>query len=137
VNINRINPPSWAHPSRVRSDGVSSEVLARLQAAREALLSAVHTEVSAYLSDPQLVFDSADDFPSRRRLTGDYYLGDHHYDVDPETGRCRISVMARFLAHPLPTQSHPEDYLGLEVWLYFIPDSQGFSVCRNTDSSVI
>jgi len=108
-----------------------------MQAANEALLSAVDTEVSAYLSDPELVFDSSEDFPSTQRLTGDYYIGDLHYDLDPDTARHRVSVLVRCLAQPLPDQSHPDDYLGLEIWLEFAPDQPIFSVYRNTDSSVI
>lgn len=106
-------------------------------AAREALFSAVHAEVCNYLSNPDLVSVSADDFPSTQRLTGDYYIGDLHYDVDRDTGRYRVSVMVRCLGHPLSAHSHPEDYLGLELWLEFAPDRQVFSLCRNTDSSVI
>jgi hypothetical protein len=137
MKMNRINPPSWATAPRVTCEGISDDVFARLRAAREAMLSAVHQEVSAYVSDPLLVFDSADDFPSIQQLTGDYYVGDEYYHVGPETGRYKISVMARCLAHPLPTQTAPDDYLGLEVWLESDADCRTFSKCRNTDSSVI
>jgi hypothetical protein len=109
----------------------------RMQAAREALLMTIHTEVCAYLSDPELTFDADDDFPNVQRLTGDYYLGDESYDIDPETGRSHVWVEARCLAHPLPQQSHPDDYLGLTVWLAFNPERSSFSICRNTDSAVI
>jgi hypothetical protein len=108
-----------------------------MQAARGALLSAVHAEVSAYLSDRGLVFEGPQEFPSTHRLTGDYYIGDQRFDIDPETGRCRVSVRARCLAHSLPGEPHPDDYLGLEVWLDFNPELRVFTVSRNTDSSSI
>jgi hypothetical protein len=135
--MNRINPPYWAREPRVSSDGITTDALDRLRAAREALLSAVHTEISAYLSDSLLVFDSADEFPSSRRLTGDYYIGDEHYHLDADSGRYHVSVTARCLAHPLPSHTAPDDYLGLEVWLESSPDCRAFSKFRNTNSSVI
>jgi len=135
--MNRIDPPDWARKPSLQSDGLNSDDLARLHAAREVFLSAVHTEVSSYLSDPLLVFDSSDEFPCRHRLTGDYYVGDEFYRVDPATGLYRISVTARCLARPLPPRSAPGDYLGLEVWLESAPDCRAFSPFRNTDSSVI
>ena len=135
--MNRINPPSWARKRQVSTDGIAADVLERLRTAHEALLSAVHAEVSAYLSDPLLVFDSADEFPSSQRLTGDYYIGDEHYRLDADTGRYHVSVMARCLAHPVPSQTAPDDYLSLEVWLESSPDCRTFSTFRNTDSSVI
>ncbi len=137
VKMNCINPPKWAREPRVSSDGITADALDRLRSAREVLLSAVHTEISAYLSDSLLVFDSADEFPSSQRLTGDYYIGDERYDVDSETGCYRISVMARCLAHPLPSQTAADDYLGLEVWLESSPDCRTFAAYRNADSSVI
>jgi hypothetical protein len=137
VKINRINLPSWAREPQVRSEGIAADAMERLRAAREALLTAVHAEVSAYLTDPALMFDSADEFPSAQRLTGDYYIGDEHYRLDTETGRYQVAVMARCLAHPLPSQTAPDDYLGLEVWLESGPDCRTFSTFRNTDSSAI
>ena len=122
---------------RVKRDGISDDAFARLQSAREAILSAVDQEVLAYLSNSFLVFDSANDFPNTQRLTGDYYVGSECYHVDPETGRYRVSVMARCLAHPLPGQTAPDDYLGLEVWLESSRDCKSFSSYRNTDSSAI
>jgi hypothetical protein len=137
VKIKRIRPPSWARKPRQDYEGIPPEGVACLQSGREELLAAVHAEVSSYLSDPQLVFGGSEDFPSRRRLTGDYYIGDESYCVDPDTAGYRISVMARCLANPLSPQSAPDDYLGLEVWLAADAGCRTFTTFRNTDSSVI
>jgi hypothetical protein len=137
MKINRIHAPVWARERQVRSAGISPNALDHLHAAREVLLSAVHTEVSAYLSDPLLVFESADEFPSSQRLTSDYYIGDEYFCLDADTGRYRVSIMVRLLAHPLPSQDAPDDYLGLEVWLESGPDFRTFTKFRNIDSSAI
>jgi hypothetical protein len=137
VKLNCIDRPSWAREPRQCYDGIPAEGVARLQAVREALLSAVHAEVCAYLYDSRLVFDSPEDFPSTQRLTGDYYISDESYCLAPECSGYRISVMARCLAHPLLSQSAPDDYLGLTLWLETDSDCRTFSTFRNTDSSVI
>jgi len=135
--MHRIPPPVGAPHPRVRFDGLSPDVQAQLESAREAMLAAAHAEVSAYVSDPTLTFSPPDQFPSTQRLTGDYYISDECYTTDSASGRHRVSILARCLAHPLPAQSEPDDYLGLEVWLEWHPESTSFSVFRNTDSSVI
>lgn len=135
--VRRIDRPNWSRGPRVTTEGVSDEMMERLRSAREGLLATVHSEICSYLSDPQLVFDSADEFPSTQRLTGEYYISDEYYHVAPESGRVRISITAHCLAHPLQPQAPPDDYLGLEVWLESDADSRSFSVFRNTDSSVI
>ncbi len=137
MNVSRINPPKWARQFIIETDDFPKDALDRLREVRESLLEAVHAEVCDYLSDERLVFDSAEEFPSSQRLTGDYYIGDEGYYVDPETGHYCVSVMARCLAHPQPFQNTPCDYLGLEVWLECSPDCQTFVIFRNTDSSVI
>ena len=137
MKIKCIQPPEWARPARITNDGLSAEALARLHAAHATILSTVHAEVSAYLSDPALAFESADEFPSLQRLNGDYYVGDTYCAPSPEPGYCRVSVMARCLAHPLPGQTAPDDYLGLEVWLESSPDCTTFAPFRNTDSSAL
>ena len=137
MNMNRIDPPSWARKPSVQTEAIPQDALVRLHAARDALLSAVHAKVSAYLCNSELVFASPDEFPSSNRLTGEYYIGDESYTFDPATGRYRVSVTARCLAHPLLPGSPPDDYLALEVWLESTTDCQTFTQFRNTDSSVI
>lgn len=137
MNITRINPPSWARELSIENDGLADEAFASLRAAREAMLDSVHAEVSEYLSDPGLVFDSPDEFPSTQRLTGDYYISREHYHLADELGCWRVAVMTRFLEHPFPGQPVPGDYLGLEVWLETRPGNPSFFVFRNTDSSSI
>lgn len=79
MQTSRIDPPSWARERQVSTNGIPADVMALLHAAHEMILSAVHAEVSAYLSDPLLVFDTLDEFPSSQRLNGDYYVGDEYY----------------------------------------------------------
>lgn len=137
TTISCIDPPAWAQERRIDRDEVSDIVYEAIQSARDSLLTTVRSELNAYFSDPSLVFESDDEFPSHRLLTGDYYWGDESYHVEPQSGAIFVSVMANFLAHPLPSQSAPDDYLRLQVWLEWHGDSGTFSIWRNTDSSAI
>lgn len=137
TTINCIDRPSWARERTIDREEISDIVYEAIQSARESLVSTVRSELDSYISNSSLVFEPEDEFPSHRRLTGDYYWGDESYHVDSQSGSIYLSVMACFLAHPLPSQSVPDDYLGLQVWLEWHGDSGAFSIWRNTDSSVI
>jgi hypothetical protein len=102
-------------------------------------LKAVHREVEAYLNDPRLVFDGdADGFPHRRRLTGSYYIGGESYIAHRDPPWVQIGVMCRCLEPPKPGVVREDDYLGLEVWLRYVPGRWStFEVFRNSDSSSI
>ncbi len=134
--IRLIEAPDWAS---VRTRSVDNDfdpvAFAAIQDARCFLMSAVRHEVIKYLSDPQLCFDD-DNFPSTKRLNGDYYIGDESYIWHAEEEAFHISVMANFLGESLGPRS-PDDYLSLEVHLQWLPCSASFVSWRNTDSSVI
>lgn len=137
MKLKRIPRPSWSREPRIDDAGISREVYSRICAARELILASIDLEVSKYLSDPELVFSSVDEFPSTRRLTGEYYLGDERYFIDPVRGYYRVAVAIRCLGLSPHGKTLLDDYLGLEIWLECSPEYRTFSVFRNTDSSVI
>ena len=133
-DVRRIEPPAWAAVSPADDDFPSS-ALEAIRGADGLLLSRVHAELVEYLTDPQLCFDD-ENFPSTRELTGHYYLAEHPPWYHAEQGVLGVSVMARFVGGSNGERS-PDDYLGLEVHLQWLPESAEFVLWRNTDSSVI
>jgi hypothetical protein len=137
VKLCRIPRPSWSRAPRIKVTEISAEIYSRICAARELILKAVDLEVASYLTDPELVFSSFDEFPSTQRLTGEYYLSDESYFIDPSRGLCRICIGVRCLGYSPEGKTQLDDYLGLDVWLECSPECRTFCVYRNTDSSVI
>ena len=110
-------------------------VLTAIRASNDKLLAAIRAAVVEYLTDPQLCFDD-DNFPSTRALTGEYYISATAYIWHADHSAFHVAVMTNFLGASVGPQS-PDDYLGLEVHLQCLPDSQAFVSWRNTDSSAI
>ncbi|MCR9115798.1 MAG: hypothetical protein NXI22_02485 [bacterium] len=135
-NVRCIEPPDWADVSPPRADDAFDPgVLVTIRDAHHKLLTATHAAVVEYLADPQLCFDD-DNFPSTRTLTGDYYISATSHIWHADHSAFHVAVMTNFLGTSPGPQS-PDDYLGLEVHLQWLPDSQSFVSWRNTDSSVI
>ena len=134
--IQCIDAPEWADVPDTSVDAdFDAEAFKAIQAARDQLLAAVHDAVTEYLSDPDLCFDD-DSFPTTQTLNGEYYLGRESYIRHADVDTFHVAVMARCLgASPGPRT--PDDYLGLEVHLQWLPDARLFVSWRNTDSSVI
>ncbi len=137
MKLRRIPRPSWSRVPRIEVAEVPAEIYSRICAARELMLKAIDLEVANYLTNPELVFSSFDEFPSSRRLTGEYYVSDEGYFIDSSRGICRIHVAVRCLGCSPQGKTQLDDYLGLDVWLECSPECRTFSVYRNTDSSVI
>ena len=135
-DVRRIEPPHWASVSPNHTDDAfDSDVLAAIIASNDKLLAATHAAVVDYLTDPQLCFDD-DNFPSTKALTGEYYISGTSHLWHAEHSAFHVAVMANFVGTS-PGPRSPDDYLGLEVHLQWLPDSQSFVSWRNTDSSVI
>ena len=135
-DVRRIEPPKWADISPDRTDAdFDPGVLNDIQASSDKLIAMVHTAVVDYLTNAQLCFDD-DNFPSTLALTGDYYISTASYHWLADRSAYLVSVMTNFLGTS-PGPRSPDDYLGLEVHLQWLPDSQSFVSWRNTDSSVI
>jgi hypothetical protein len=135
--MTRIEPPPWATQPELRIAGVTVGEFAALRRHRDAMLRAVHREVEAYLNTPGL-YGVGESFPDRRRLTGAYYPGDESYTAHRDPAWVQVSVLCRCLGRPKPGADREDDYLGLEVWLRWVPGRRAtFTVFRNTDSSSI
>lgn len=148
-SVTRIPVPDWAkdHARGVvrRADGFGDADFRTVQAHREPILALVHRTVESYLLGP-MTFE--DGFPSRGRLTGEYYIGSEYYTsahdtyLDPASGAVvellyRVAVRARCLQRPRP-HHRPDayDYLGLSVDVRCDPDRGWLSVF-GCDSQVI
>lgn len=138
ISVHQIASPPWARPSLRDAEDLAPVVEAWLAANRAAMLDEVRREVERYVNDPDLCVNRDEDgFPCRDRLTGAYYLGDEGY-FPGEAESVEISIQCRFLEGPKSGMDRLDDYLSLEVWLRCLPDlSTGFTIFRNTDSSVI
>src|SRR5688500_5997564 len=137
--MTRIEPPVWATQPDLGIQNVTVADFAAIQRRRTQLLTAVHREVEAYLNDPRLHFTGDEDsFPTRDRLTGEYYIGGESYTAhDGKPAWFQVGVMCRCLERPRGRLKQPDDYLGLEVWLRCVRGRWAFTVLRNTDSSSI
>lgn len=135
--MTRIEPPEWAVQPAVSIAGVTVAEYAAIQRQREKMLRVVHREVEEYLNTPGL-YAEGESFPDRLRMTGAYYIGSESYVANRDPAWVQISVLCRCLERPRPGVSGDDDYLGLEVWLRWVPGrSASFEVFRNTDSSSI
>ena len=139
--------PTWAYPFfRSADDAFGEENLKLALDQRDAILAVVHGAVQHYIDHPSLTFEKAEEgFPSRDRLTGEYYISHESYKVDdepwfPKVGRqreYRFSFMVHCLEHLWHENQVDQDYLGLEVHFDWIPDEAAFRYNGDVDSSVI
>ncbi len=78
------------------------------------IMQIVRKALSDYLSDDDLCNDEEEMFPRRSVLTGEWYVSEiASFDNEPEMF---FSVQTAFLGMDL---GYPDDYLGLEVMLYY------------------
>jgi hypothetical protein len=131
-----VPAPDWADPAEVWLYDIRLSNYQAIQEYRPRMLEAVHEAVEKYLNTRGLYFSSDDYFPNRKRMTGEYYLGDESYHGNV-SGGFKISVYCRCLQKAwLPEQTGPDDYLGLNVWLFCAPGKWSFKV-EATDSSAL
>ena len=145
--MTRIPAPSWARPFERSVDTRFGELeLSRVLAQHEAAMAVVQKAVQDYIDDRTLTVDNdALGFPSRDRLTREYYIGEESYGVNDEpwfqrVGRTRqyhFSVFACCLEHLRHANQTDQDYLGLEVHFRWLPDTGTFRYDGDVDSSSI
>jgi hypothetical protein len=141
----RIPVPDWAPPyacGRVTFKAAETKYYDAISPAEEAELRARHADVLA-LADA-LVEEYAnrncappgkDWFPEQARLTGEFYVGRESYHRLPGETWVQVCVEARCVGQREPDS--PGDYLGLDVWLRYDPETSRLWNHRNTDSMVI
>ncbi|MCI0560691.1 MAG: hypothetical protein MN733_19575 [Nitrososphaera sp.] len=140
-HVHRIELPSWAKVSPVEILNLSDAEFQAIQQHRGDILSVVQDEVERYLNTDMLVFEEGEEgFPNRGRLTGEYYIGNELYEKMTQQGEGDVVVVGiktRFLEKPFYPGQDEFDYLGLDVWIACDLSRWTFTICRNTDSSVI
>ena len=141
-----IPAPQWASPPEKSVDlAFDEENLQAALAQRESIVAVVQHAVQSYIDDSSLAFDTEEGFPSKKKLTGEYYIGDEHYWVNHEpwfnrigrTREFRFSFCVRCLERLWHPNQIDQDYLGLEVHFDWLPDTKTFQHHGDVDSSVI
>lgn len=145
--MTRIPAPSWARPFERSVDARFGELeLSRVLAQHEAVMAVVERVVQDYIDDRTLTVDNdALGFPSRDRLTREYYIGEESYGVNDEpwfqrvgrTCQYHFSVFACCLEHLRHANQTDQDYLDLEVHFRWLPDTGTFRYDGDVDSSSI
>ncbi len=143
--MHRIPVPDWAPGYLVRdADGEvvpdlslegAHEAHAALHARQDEIASLVDRAVNEYVNEDSLIFnEDEDDFPTRKRLNGEYYLGPSFYQIG--SNGYSMTIMARCLEKPWYSGQVDCDYLGLNVWINLDPATGSLSI-SGVDSSVI
>ncbi|MBR0483432.1 MAG: hypothetical protein IJJ69_01465 [Oscillospiraceae bacterium] len=87
------------------------------------IMQMVRTALSDYLNDENLCNDEENMFPRKSFLTGEWYVHElASFDNEPEF---IFSVRTAFLGTDL---GYPDDYLGLEVNLYYDRETGKFEL---------
>lgn len=82
------------------------------------IMSIVETEITAYINTEDLCNDDEDMFPRKSFLTGEWYISEIDFeDMD------WLSVQTAFICTYL---GHKDDYLGLDVHLYYDEETAEF-----------
>lgn len=134
----RIDTPHWARPFLEQVDeGFDEQVHARIRRDWAQLQATVHGLVGDHVDE----VSEEDGFPTRSRLTGQYYLSGGCFLVHDRGGQAGavygVSVLARCLEHPFVAGQVDLDYLGLEFHFLWNPDQQRLEPTGDIDSSVI
>ncbi|MBT6157963.1 MAG: hypothetical protein HOH82_25170 [Planctomycetaceae bacterium] len=140
--MKRIEVPEWSMDLRIHlEDDFSRSVYDEIQKHRDRLLSVVHEAVEKYLNDVFGVLDDdeddEDEFPSRSKMTGEYYIIDELYRQVPGMDGYQLGIQTYCLEKPWMEGQVDCDYLGLHVWIRWEPKTGKFVVNGNTDSSAI
>lgn len=145
--MNAIDVPGWARPPTWEIDASLSEKERRsFEVEISAILTTVEEAVQRYIDDPKRTFDSGKEgFPSRDRLSGEFYISCVSCRVLEEpwferVGRrreVRVAVMCHCLEHAFYPGQVERDYLGLEVHFSYDASSSKFVHFGDVDSSTI
>ena len=123
--MTRVARPHWADEPGVKRDDVGDAVWQAIQSHREEMLGVFHQAVEKYFNARGRF--GKGDFPERKLMTGEYYLGDEGYLGAPPGTSVRIMIECRCLRHPwLPGSDEKDDYVGLNVWLRWEPETESF-----------
>ena len=69
-----IDLPAWVETTEVWFQNFTLAQYEECKKHRREILEKVHREIEAYVNDDDLTFDDEDTFPSRGRLSGEYYI---------------------------------------------------------------
>lgn len=141
LDVHRIAPPMWAREPRV--DLLPGGEVARIvfEQVLANVYDLVHDAVGEYINNDDLTFPEDDEdethFPSRARMTGEYYLGDRSYFVGELDGvQCaHVILQARFVEKKHVPALPNTDYLGLDVRIAINKDAQ--VVVHGIDSELL
>lgn len=92
------------------------------------IMKTVESEITSYIDDEDLCNDMEDMFPRKSRLTGEWYVSEIHFDSMEH-----LSVQTAFIG---TDSGYKDDYLGLEVHLYYDEKTTEFFV-NGIDSDVL
>lgn len=87
----------------------------------EEILQVVKAEIADYLNDETLCNDEEDMFPRRCEMTGEWYIGEVSF------GSLNfLSIAIHFLGTVAGTENEIDDYLELEVCMYYDEEKKKF-----------
>ncbi|MED4531223.1 hypothetical protein [Metabacillus fastidiosus] len=114
--------------------GISLTQYQKLAKRWDEILSIVHKEVFEYINDDDLCFDDCENsFPTRSKLTGNYYIDSVSYINSVNPAGFQITISTRLTERLLTGE---DDYLGLEVVLFAKCVNDTFEVWGIDSSSI-
>jgi hypothetical protein len=109
----------------VKRENVADAAYQAIQGRREEMLGVVHQAVERYFNARGRF--GKGDFPERKVMTGEYYLGFESYLGTAPGTAVRICIDCLCLRHPwLPGSTEKDDYVGLNVWLRWDAEKETF-----------
>ncbi|MGG3798522.1 hypothetical protein [Metabacillus fastidiosus] len=115
-------------------EGISLTQYQELAKRWDEILSIVHKEVFDYINDEDLCFDDCENlFPTRSKLTGNYYIDSVSYINYVNPAGFQITISTRLTERLLTSE---DDYLGLEVVLFAKSVNDTFEVWGIDSSSI-
>lgn len=132
MDIKLLKVPS--EPDVKFYDGINLTEYEKLNSRWNEILSIVQIEISKYINDDSLCFDDKSDlFPSRCKLTGNYYIDSISYikRLNPVGFQVKVSTRITEIL-----DNKEEDYLGLEVTIFTKSEDDTFEVWGIDSSSI-
>jgi hypothetical protein len=114
-------------------EGISLIEYKKLEALWNEIIQIVRKEIYEYVNDDNLCFDDINSFPTRSKLTGNYYIDNVSYIKHVNPVGFQIMVFARLTEY---ITGGEDDYLGLEVTLFTKDVNESFEVWGIDSSSI-
>ncbi|MBI3071321.1 MAG: hypothetical protein HYY84_04255 [Deltaproteobacteria bacterium] len=116
MGMRRVPVPDWGTESNTWSDSAEAEALFRGRWAE--VLAIVDREVNAFVCDPTFMSDGGG-FPDRRKLTGEYHLGQTTFRQRQHPAQIwhEVEVRASCPEKPWIEDQTYFGYLGLDICL--------------------